>query len=220
MNSESGEEVSLIAVIWKNYRVSVFFIGLSVITVGISIVLIVKSIQSTSPIGFSENSASGSAGRQYQTITVDVEGAVAYPGVYQLEEGSRLGNAILAAGDLTEDADTVYISKTLNRAQVLVDGAKIYIPGVDENMTSHNISADGSDTFTSYNIVTTENQDGVRLVSINTAGQTELESLPGVGPVTAGKIIDNRPYMTLSELTLKKVMGTALFEKLKTALSL
>ncbi|MBI2404837.1 helix-hairpin-helix domain-containing protein [Candidatus Gottesmanbacteria bacterium] len=57
-------------------------------------------------------------------------------------------------------------------------------------------------------------------VNINTASQNELESLPGVGPVTAKKIIDNRPYQTLEELVSKKAVGNALFEKIKGSLSL
>ena len=57
------------------------------------------------------------------------------------------------------------------------------------------------------------------LININTATQTELEALPGVGPVTAGKIIDGRPYQTLEELKTKKAVGNALFEKIKDKLT-
>ena len=58
------------------------------------------------------------------------------------------------------------------------------------------------------------------LININSASQTELEALPGVGPVTAGKIIDGRPYQTLEELKSKKAVGNALFEKIKDKLTI
>jgi competence protein ComEA len=53
------------------------------------------------------------------------------------------------------------------------------------------------------------------LVDVNNASESELDSLPGVGPVTAAKIIENRPYQTIDELVVKKAVGDSLFGKIK-----
>ena len=58
------------------------------------------------------------------------------------------------------------------------------------------------------------------MVSVNSASQSELESLPGIGPVTAGKIIDGRPYNQVEELLERKIVGKATFEKIKNLISL
>jgi len=58
------------------------------------------------------------------------------------------------------------------------------------------------------------------LVSINSGTQAELEELPGIGPVTAGKIIDNRPYGSVQELLERKIVGKTTFEKIKDLITL
>jgi len=182
----------------RTYKIPILLGGVSVLAIIVSIVLLVQSTQTTTPIQFSSDTseASGAA-----TITVDVEGAVTSPGVYTLSGGARVEDALAAAGGLESDADEELFAKTMNRAMKLVDGGKIYIPS---------LSSSGVGTLGSVS----------NLVSVNTASQSELESLPGIGPVTAKKIIDNRPYQTLEELVAKKAVGTALFEKIKDQLSL
>jgi len=103
-------------------------------------------------------------------IKVHVLGAVAAPGVVTLPQGARVEDAIAAAGGLTADADPAQ----LNLAAVLADGSQIVIgttarPQGDVNGDS----APGAGA----------------LINLNTASEAELESLPGVGPVTAGKIL-------------------------------
>ena len=136
-------------------------------------------------------------------ITVDVEGAVINPGVYTLPAGSRVDDALASAGGLGSDVNEELFAKTINRAAKITDGAKLYIPMVGEDQTSHNFS-------------TTQNG----LVSVNFATIAQLDVLSGVGPVTAQKIIDNRPYSDLNELVSKKAIGPSLYEKLKNNLSL
>ncbi len=123
------------------------------------------------------------------------------PGVYTLPQGSRVEDAITAAGGLGSAADEVLYAKTINRAAKIVDGAKLYIP------------AKGEQSPGTQGAVST-------LVNVNSASQSELESLPGVGPVTAQKIIDNRPYLTLDDVVTKKAIGASLYDKLKNSLSL
>jgi competence protein ComEA len=90
------------------------------------------------------------------------------------------------------------------------DGMKAYIPFMGD--TSHNLGTVVATTGTS-------SQNGV-FVSVNIASKDKLDSLAGVGSVTAQKIIDNRPYATLEDLVTKKAIGPSLFEKLKNQLSL
>jgi competence protein ComEA len=92
----------------------------------------------------------------------------------------------------------------------VADGMKVYIPVIGE--TSHNLGTVVATPGTS-------SQNGV-FVSVNMASKDQLDSLAGVGPVTAQKIIDNRPYQTLEDLVTKKAIGPSLFEKLKNSLSL
>ncbi len=141
-----------------------------------------------------------------KTISVDVSGAVLKPGVYQLNEGSRIEDSIKAAGGFSDDSNKEYISKYLNMAQKLSDGTKIYVP-LDGEMTvntSGGTSAAGASTQSKLNI--------------NTSSQSELETLSGIGPVTASKIISARPYQSIDELTSKKIVSKAVFEKIKDSL--
>lgn len=143
---------------------------------------------------------------QSQKITVDVSGAVANPGVYQLQKDSRVEDAIKAAGGLREKVNSEYVSKSLNLAQKVSDGMKIYLPFEGETGGVSGGSVAG--------IV----QSGK--VNLNTGTQAELEDLPGIGPVTAGKIISGRPYAKVEDLLDQKIVSKATFEKIKDSLSL
>lgn len=139
-------------------------------------------------------------------IVVDVSGAVNKPGVYKLSDGSRIEEAISQAGGFTQKANQEYISKYLNMAQKVSDGTKIYIPFTGEQTTAVQNSGSVAGVATSSK------------VNINTSSQSELEALSGIGPVTASKIISDRPYQEVADLLNKKVISKALFEKLKDSL--
>ncbi len=189
----------------REYKIPLVLAAGSVFFIVFSLVLLVKSIQTTTPIRFSEDAATTSSTLGAMTVAVDVEGAVIRPGLYTLSAGSRVEDAIVAAGGLSTDADLAALAKTINRAAKVVDGGKVYIP-------------DKSDPQSQGSGIDSGLQNG--LISVNASSQSELEGLPGVGPVTAKKIIDNRPYQTLEELVGKKAVGTALFEKIKAQLTL
>lgn len=138
-------------------------------------------------------------------ILIDVSGAVNKPGVYKLKDGERIEDAINTAGGFAETASGEYISKILNMAQKLVDGTKLYIPAVGEEIPARESQVAG---------VKTQSQ-----VNINTATQSELEALPGIGPVTASKIISDRPYNTVEDLLSKKILGKAIFDKIKDSIT-
>lgn len=137
-----------------------------------------------------------------KTISVDVSGAVQKAGVYKLKDGARIEEAIQAAGGFAETANGEYISKYLNMAQKLSDGNKVYVPFVGESgPAAQSGVVAGSSTQSKVNI--------------NTASQSELEALPGIGPVTASKIISGRPYQKIEDLSGSKIVGKAVYEKIK-----
>ena len=142
------------------------------------------------------------------SLVVDVEGAVVSPGVYNLPNGSRVKDALIASGGVSAQADRLWVAKNLNLALKIIDGAKIYIPFEGEKQ-SGNDSTLGSSTLGSSGTI-----------NINSASEKELDTLPGVGPVTAQKIIDSRPYQALEDLVSKKVVSSGVFEKIKDKISL
>lgn len=143
-------------------------------------------------------------------ISVDVSGAVAKPGVYQLKDGSRIEDAIGASGGFTETANAEYVSKYLNMAQKLSDGSKVYIPFAGEQISGPAVGGTVAGTTTLSGTTAK--------VNINMASQAELEALDGIGPSYASKIISGRPYQVVEDLFNKKIVGKAVFEKIKNSI--
>lgn len=223
-----GEEAPLVKVkeFIRTYKLPLLLGGGSVICLFLSLLFLFRSVYSTSPIEFKtansfidrSNDRSGSVSGEMTTrgIVVDVAGAVVKPGVYTLPVGSRVDDALTAAGGLTKNADTVYVTKVFNRAAKLVDGGKIYVPKVGEDETSYIVGTTIQKGDTSH--IVSGSVSG--LVSINRASQSDLESLSGIGPATATKIISGRPYQTINEVVSKKAMSQSLYDKLKSQLTL
>lgn len=116
-------------------------------------------------------------------VYVDVDGAVARPGVYRLKDGARVSQAIDAAGGLTADADVT----GLNRASKITDGQKIYVPTVGEQQAAAAVGGAESSAATTPGAGSSSG-----LVNINTASAAELQTLSGIGPSMAQSIIDER----------------------------
>ena len=139
-----------------------------------------------------------------ETIVVYVCGHVWTPGVYTLEAGSRICDAVMAAGGLTEEADDTY----LNQAQILTDGEKIYVPSKEET--------------TGWGIGETESRSA--RVSINHAGREQLMSLQGIGESKADAIIAYREahggFQSLEELMQVDGIKEGTYEKIKDLISL
>jgi competence protein ComEA len=152
-------------------------------------------------------------------ISVDVEGKVIKPGVYQLEEGSRLQDALIASGGLASGADREYVSKKVNLAQKILDGAKIYIPAVGEIEAAQAVlsSSDPAEILTADIAVGDQDEE---LINVNTASVESLDTLPKIGPVTAQKIINGRPYGSIEELVSKKVLTQKTFDGLRDMISI
>lgn len=141
-----------------------------------------------------------------ERIVIDVGGAVAQPGVVELEGGARVVDAIEAAGGLADDADC----SSLNQAQVLQDGQKVYVPRAGE--VASTATGTGTDASTGAGDVSA-------LVNINTASLEELDALPGVGPSTAQAIIDDReqngPFASIEDLMRVSGIGEKKYAKLE-----
>ena len=155
----------------------------------------------------SENSTDNS-------IIVYICGAVKESKVITLPEDSRISDAIDAVGGLTEDADLTNI----NLAYILEDGEKIYIPKIGEeaqNEASTASSSVQSSSYSNYSATSTKSNK----ININKATQTELETIPGIGPSTALKIIEyrekNGKFSSIEDIKNVSGIGDAKYEKMK-----
>lgn len=120
-----------------------------------------------------------------EIVVVHIAGAVKNPGIVKLKEGSRIEDAIEAAGGLTEDANI----SDVNLAYILDDGTKINIPSINDEYSQEEIVSDDGGTAIAEEF---SNDGSNSLININTATETELETLPGIGPTIANKIVEYR----------------------------
>jgi len=130
-------------------------------------------------------------------MVVHVVGAVPRPGVYKLPPGSRVQDAVDAAGGFLAEAD----KNGLNRARLLQDGEQLSIP------------------FLAGREPTPVSPEYVELININTASVEELETLPGVGPTLAENIVSfreiNGPFMNVEDILQVSGMGPSIFDEIK-----
>ncbi len=157
-------------------------------------------------------------------LIVEIAGAVNEPGVYTLRESTRVADLVKKAGGFSKQALETWITRNLNLASLLKDAQKIYIPFKwDENtlveekephvLTLVNDSLLETPEMSKETTSTsTSNRDGV--VNINTATGEELESLPGVGPVYAGKIVAGRPYEDFQDLQQRAGLTESVLAKI------
>jgi len=159
------------------------------------------------------------------TIFVHVSGAVNKEGIIELKVNSRISDAIEKAGGVREDA---YV-KDINLAYKLEDGMKIHIPTIQENEEEKNKNEDNEEEdntqehiTTSRGIETSESNKKEAQnskININTATQTQLETIPGIGPSTALKIIayreENGEFKNIEDIKEVSGIGEAKFEKMK-----
>lgn len=125
-------------------------------------------------------------------LTVHVHGEIARPGTYTLPWGARVDDLVAAAGGLTADADPGLVTA----AAVLTDGRTVVVPG--------RRAPDGE----------------VGRVDVNTASERLLITLPGIGPVTARRLIEGRPYHALEDLLRVPGIGPARLETLRPRVTL
>lgn len=162
-------------------------------------------------------------------LRIYVSGSVVRPDVYTLQPGAIVRDAIAAAGGFKPDADR----ESINLATALVDGAQVHIaqhevvtaapvatavappPGVIlPAPTAEPVARAASPPTAS------PRAGPAGKVNINTASLAELDTLPGVGPVTAQRIIDGRPYAQLEDIKRVRGIGDATFQKLQPLITL
>lgn len=142
------------------------------------------------------------------TITVYVSGEVNSPGLVELPSDSRIADAIKACGDFTPLADKAKI----NLAQKLTDGMQIQVsskaPVIKSNEQVNDTNSNSPNNNSSSN-----------LININTATKEDLDTLPGIGPATAQKIIDYRQehgnFSSIEDIKNVKGIGEAKFSKMQ-----
>jgi len=129
-------------------------------------------------------------------LVVDVAGAVQQPGLHRLRVGDRVADAIEAAGGYAPRVDLAAAGSSLNLAQPLADGTKVVVPELGTNAVA--AEAPGDDR-----------------IDLNAADQAALESLPGIGPVTAGKIMAaraERGFTSVGDLLDRGIVGQAVYD--------
>jgi competence protein ComEA len=130
-------------------------------------------------------------------LVVDVAGAVQQPGLHRLRIGDRVADAIDAAGGYAPRVDLAAAGSSLNLAQPLADGIKVVVPELGTNAAAA-AAAPGDDR-----------------IDLNAADQTVLESLPGIGPVTAGKVMAaraERRFTSVGDLLDRGIVGQAVYD--------
>lgn len=151
--------------------------------------------------------------QENKKIIIHISGQVNNEGVYELEEGSRIIDAINKAGGVTETADTSQI----NLAEKIEDGAKIYVPAKGEESVEAN-SQEEKTTKNTKDIVQNKETKSKK-ININTATEEELDTLPGIGQATAQKIIEyrkeNGKFSKIEDIKDVSGIGDSKFEKIK-----
>ena len=140
-------------------------------------------------------------------MLVDVDGEVAQPGLYHLPLNSRVQDAVQAAGGFTAEAN----QQAVNLAAFLEDGDHLLIPGHEQEYPSTLFIQEEQTLRPTATVVRFP-------VNINTANQEELQALPGIGPVTAEKIISYRQeaeFKLIEEIQKVSGIGPSTFEKIQ-----
>lgn len=170
-----------------------------------------------------EKSQNNNENSTSEKVIVDIKGAVKHPGVYELTTNDRIIDAIQMAGGYTKKAD----STTVNHAQKLQDEMVIYIPKKGEDVAEQlqalqsptSIVTSGS----SSNAGNTSSSSSANKVNINTANETELTSLSGIGPAKAKAIVsyreENGPFKSVEDIKNVSGIGDKTFEKLKDSIT-
>ena len=204
---------------WLKYRYSlVIFTGIFVILA----IMLIKPSASQIPMMVELDSSTESqlemtndisSQIEITTIYVDIKGAVNKPGMYQLPIGSRVNDLIELAGGFTDQA----VTQEVNLAQLLSDQMMIYIRSIDESLIMNDM-----DVIPSSIIVSME-EDTLNKININTANESELMNLPGIGPKKAQAIIEyrqvNGSFQCIEDIQQVSGIGAKTYEQIESLIT-
>lgn len=175
-----------------------------------------KIIEENKILDTSENKTNTNESDTNSQIIVHIAGAVKKSGIVKLQEGSRIEDAIELAGGLSDDADITNI----NLAYVIEDGTKIRIPSKkDKEIQKEQYIISDSGIETEEDEKNSNSSDSKNIININKANQTELESLPGIGPSLATRIVEYREqngnFKNIEDIKNVSGIGDSKFENIK-----
>jgi competence protein ComEA len=186
---------------WQRFRGLLLFVPILAAVVAIVAISWRRPRSQAEPLIIATASPSTQATATQHPVRVYVSGAVEHPDVYTLPPGSIVKDAIVAAGGAAADADL----DAVNLALPLSDALQVHVPRQGE--ASHPRPLQGSPS------------PGGSQVDLNTAGAAELETLPGIGPALAQRIVDYRqthgPFQTIEDIMQVSGIGPATFDKIK-----
>lgn len=137
-----------------------------------------------------------------ENVMIDVKGAVKNAGLYELPAGSRINDAIEAAGGLLPEAD----SRSINLAVIVLDESSVYVPTLGEESVAQAALMPGGSAAPG-------------LINLNSATEEELTELPGIGPAKAAAVVahrtENGPFKNIEQLMDVTGIGEKSFEQLK-----
>ncbi len=150
-------------------------------------------------------------------VVVEIVGAVGHPGVFRMAKDARVGDLLTAAGGYGARVDAGRAARELNLAAPLHDGDQIRVPSRDDLAAATAAPGPGTGTTSRAGSGTTSSP-----IDLNRATAAELDTLPGIGPATAAKIIasrDGQPFAAVGDLRTRKLVGEKTFEGLKDLVS-
>ncbi|MBP5564458.1 MAG: helix-hairpin-helix domain-containing protein, partial [Lachnospiraceae bacterium] len=153
-----------------------------------------------------------------KSLVVYVCGAVSEPGVYELSFGSRVNDAVIAAGGFSDEADTTYV----NLAAQISDGAKLRIPTLEETEEvkgKGNVLSEELYSCDETGLDVDTKSDNSGLININSASEEELKTLPGIGDSIAARIVkyrqQNGKFNSIDDIMKISGIKDKLFSKIK-----